>query len=262
MGEFKKAQLRLVMDDIQAERGISDNRYNTYVENMKGIYKVFVKYDAFDVSPIANFEKKTEPEPQSFETLTPDEKKIVHDYFSIEQPDFLTYFLLVYHMALRPKELVSLQVYNYYENEKCFKISPTETVTIYGKTERKTKTKLTRHVPIPPEAMRLLKEMNLSQYPKDHFIFSEDFKPGESNIPRKRATEIWKKHVIDHLKIDKKLYGVKHLGIDDKIENHTSLDAVSQQAGHTTKQMTARYSKKLKKVYAEEISEKSKGFLE
>ncbi len=75
--------------------------------------------------------------------------------------------------------------------------------------------------------MRLLKEMNLSLYPKDHFIFSEDFKPDEANIPRKRATEIWKKHVIDHLKIDKKLYVVIHLDIDNKIENHTSLDAVS-----------------------------------
>jgi hypothetical protein len=35
VGEFKKAHLRLVMDDIQKEREISDNRYNTYVENMK-----------------------------------------------------------------------------------------------------------------------------------------------------------------------------------------------------------------------------------
>ena len=262
VGEFRKAHLRLVMGEIQKDRGISDNRYNTFVENMKGIYKVFVKYDAFDVSPIANFERKTEPEPQSFETLTPDEKKKVHEYFTRENPNFLTYFLLVYHTALRPKELVGLQIYNYYETEECFKISPTESVIIYGKRESKTKTKLTRYVPIPPEAMELLKAMNLSKYPKDYFIFSTEFTPGELNIPRKRATEIWKKHVIDTLKIDKKLYGVKHLGIDDKIDNDTSIDAIRQQAGHTTKQMTERYSKNIKLKNQKEINKKSKGFLE
>lgn len=117
VGEFRKAHLRLVMDEIQKDRGISDNRYNAFVESMKGLYKVFVKYDAFDVSPIANFERKSEPEPQSFETLTPDEKIRVHEYFSKENPNFLTYFLLVYHTALRPKELVGLQIYNYNEAE-------------------------------------------------------------------------------------------------------------------------------------------------
>lgn len=57
------------------------------------------------------------------------------------------------------------------------------------------------------------------------------------------------------------MYGVKHLGIDDKLENDTSIDAIQSQAGHTTKEMTKRYSKKLKEVYQNEINKKSKGFL-
>ncbi len=253
------------MEQVQKAQGISNNRYNTYLENIQGVYRAFIKYDVFDVSPMTGFERLKEPEPVSFATLTVDEKKKVYERLSNNYPNFLTFFLMIYHTALRPKELVSLQIHNYSEKGQCFMFTPDETVTLYGEVHNKTKTNLTRYVPIPPEALELMKAMNLSQYPKEYYVFSEGFKPGAINIPRKRATEVWNKEIISEktgLGINKKMYGAKHLGIDDKLENDTSIEAIQHQAGHTTSSMTKRYSKKIKEVYQREIDEKSKGFLE
>lgn len=261
VGSFKKAHLRVVMEHIQQTKKISNNRYNTYIENIKGLYKAFVKYDVFDISPMTNMERIKEPEPKSFETLTPAERKLVYEHLLKVHPDFLVYFLLIYHTALRPKELVSIQIYNYNEEEQCFKIAPDETVILQGETHNKTKTNKTRYVPIPPEAMELLKKMKLNEYPSNYFIFSEGFKPGANNIERKRATEIWHKEIITHLGIPKKMYGAKHLGVDDKLKQGISIKAVQNQAGHTREVMTERYSKELKKIYQKEINEKSEGFL-
>ena len=259
---FKKSHLRVVMDHLQTKNNLSNNRYNAYVEYLKGVYKSFLQFDVFDVSPIATFERLKELEAKSFETLTSDERLQVYVHLAKVHPDFLIYFLLIYHTALRPKELVSLQISNYHEASASFVIEAGETINLLGETHSKTKTQKRRYVAIPPEAMELLKSMNLKQFPNEYFIFSTGFKPGSVNIDRKRATEIWHREVITKLKINKKMYGVKHLGIDDKLENDTSIDAIQSQAGHTTKEMTKRYSKKLKEVYQKEINKKSKGFLE
>ncbi len=259
---FKKAHLRMVMEKIQATEKISNNRYNAYMETIKGLYKEFVKFDVFEVSPLTSFEKMKEPEAKSYETLTTGEKKQLFDHLAKVHPDYLTYLLLMYHTALRPKELVSLQVFNYSEDEECFKIKPDETVQIKNVTHSKTKTQKTRYVAIPPEAMELIRKLNLSQYPSDYFIFSKDFRPGSINIDRKRATEIWAKEVQGVLKIDKKMYGLKHLGMDDKLDQGTSLAAIQSQAGHTTPKMTEKYTQRLKKIRQQEIKDNSKGFLE
>lgn len=108
--------------------------------------------------------------------------------------------------------------------------------------------------------MELLKSMNLKQYPNDYFRFFTGFNPCSVNIDQKRATEIWHREVITKLKINKKLYSVKHLGIDDKLENVTSINAIQSQAGYTTKEMTKRYSKKLNEEYQKGINKKSKVF--
>lgn len=84
--EFRKAHLRVVMDYVQNTQKISNNRYNTYVEAIKGIYKEFVRYDAFPYSPISNFEAKKELEPVSFELLTKDERIKIYNHFENREP--------------------------------------------------------------------------------------------------------------------------------------------------------------------------------
>lgn len=263
VGQFRKGHLRKVMDLIQKEEGISDNRYNTYVENLQGLYKAFKRNDVFDVSPIAFFERKDEEDPEPTETLTPEERRKVFDYFLKVNPGFLHYFLCLYHTALRPKEIVALQISNYYEAEACFRLHPKETVVVHGKEERKTKgKKRARYIPIPPELYGIMKAKNLSQFPAEWYVFGKGFDPGSVNIARKVATDYWKKHVKGILKIDKDLYSLKYSGIDDKLENKVSRDAIRGQAGHETKQMTEIYGSKVNKMNQQEINEKSKGFLE
>lgn len=169
---------------------------------------------------------------------------------------------MIYHTALRPKELVSLQIFNYSQKDECFYIKPDETVTLRGQVHNKTKTNKTRNVAIPPEAMEFLREMKLDHYPSEYFIFSKGFKPGATNIQRKRATEVWNDEVIVNLKINKKMYSAKHLGLGDKIRGGVPIEAVKNQAGHTTQQMTEVYTDEHKKLLAKELKQKSKGFLE
>lgn len=262
VGEFRKAHLRVVMDHVQQERKLSNNRYNTFIECLRGVYKEFVRYDAFDVSPISQFEHKKEAEAKSFEKLTDTEKKIVYDHLKKVYPEFLTYFLLIYHTALRPKELMALQISNFYLQEEAFKISPEETVILKNEVHSKTKTRVSRYVAIPGEAMELLLAMELEKFPKEYYIFSRGFKPGPFVQQRKRATEIWAREVIKNLGIDKKMYGGKGLGLGDKVKSGVPIEALKNQAGHTDQKMTEVYTSEHKKKLARELKDKAKGFLD
>lgn len=270
VGGFKKGHLRTIMEHLRLHRKgkrkvgpLSDKRYNSYLETIQGLFKEFVRYDVFEISPIANFEKLRESEAISYETLTSREKKIIYEHLAKVNPDFLTYYLLMYHTAMRPKTLVSVQIFNLNMEQEVFIIKPTEKVTLQGQEHQKVKSqRKTLLIPIPPEAMELLRAMNLEQYPKDYFIFSTEFKPGHVNIDRKRATEAWHREVITGLGINKKMYGGKHTGADDKLDAGISLDAISSQAGHTDTKMTKRYTSRLKVIQGDEIKKKSKRFLD
>ncbi len=192
---FKKSHLRVVMDHLQTKNKLSNNRYNAYVEYLKGVYKSFLQFDVFDVSPIATFERLKELEAKSFETLTSDERLQVYVHLAKVHPDFLIYFLLIYHTALRPKELVSLQISNYQEATASFVIEAGETVNLLGETHSKTKTQKRRYVAIPPEAMELLNEEEFEKYIRRNYEFiielnspelSEEF-PGKCDMCQRDA---------------------------------------------------------------------------
>lgn len=265
VGEFKKSHWKVLMEYIQKEEKISDKRYNYFIAMMQSLYCEFLDMDVLEQSPLENFNKKKVSAQVKFKTLTVDEKKKVHAQLKKEHPNFLRWYLILYYTGMRPQELLATQKSNYFPLEACFRFKENEKIIIRNKEYNKTKTKKERYIPIPPPAMLLMQEIDMEKVSDNIFLFSDGFLPGNRALHSLEATKIWRNLIINDktgLGIDKKLYGVKHLGIDDKLDNNIDIHAIQSGIGHTSNAMTQRYASTLKNQHQRQINEKTKGFLE
>ena len=265
VGEFKKSHWKVLMDYIQKEEKISDKRYNYFIAILQSLYCEFLDMDVLEQSPLENFNKRKVTAQVKFKTLTVDEKKEVHAQLKKEHPNFLRWYLILYYTGMRPQELLATQKSNYFPLEACFRFQENEKINIRNKEYNKTKTNKERYIPIPPPAMLLIQEIDMENINDNMYLFSDGFLPGNRALHSLEATRIWRNLIINDktgLGIDKKLYGVKHLGIDDKLDNNIDIHAIQSGIGHTSNAMTQRYASTLKNQYQRQINEKTKGFLE
>ncbi|WP_166921973.1 site-specific integrase [Flavobacterium poyangense] len=84
-------------------------------------------------------------------------------------------------------------------------------------------------------------------YALEHFA-QLGFIPGQKKLNRDCASKLWRKLVIDGLKINVNMYSLKHLGANKKILAGVELDALRELYGHTSKMMTLRYAKVVREV--------------
>ena len=58
------------------------------------------------------------------------------------------------------------------------------------------------------------------------------------------AGNLWRENVKGILKIDKKMYGLKHKGANDKEDNGMNIETVKQIFGHSSEKITQIYATK------------------
>jgi integrase len=185
--------------------------------------------------------------------------------------------MVTYFSGIRPKEVLALKISDIHFERKLIIIKPNL------ETEN-SKTKTVRMVPVNDHLAAILLE-HTQDHPTDKYVFgspfmmgignrgggsqpggrsganrTDCFQPSYTQIKRDSATKLWKKLIIDGLKIRKYMYSLKYTGSDDKILAGISLDALREMYGHSSKRMTERYAKIIKKVYATEIISKTPNF--
>jgi integrase len=188
------------------------------------------KEQAIDPDAIERFEPLTGTELDAiFKTLK--EKKEI---------DFIRYIVFIFYAWARPAEIARLKVGDIDLNRDLIHF------------QRKiTKNQKPAFVQIVPPLKRMLLQMNLENYPMDHFLFSGNgngFLPGRKKLSRDRARDRWRAIVKDELGVNKDMYALKHTGnIEYLLQNVGKVDLKWQQMQnrHSTSAMTDRYNRKL-----------------
>jgi integrase len=285
--KFEAFNVLELLDHITRERKLSNNNYNKYLDVIRSMFTVLKRRQVVKYNPASDLEHFKVAESNKFIALTQEEKDLITKEMFTKHPRFFAYIQVLYHTGIRPKEILALRIADVDLKRKLITIAP-------DIEQENSKTTNVRHVAIAAQLLPFLKELDLHKYPSNYFVFGSAFGPGGNrgsiawvnvgkegkgkktgvsgamrgdyfkpspfHIKRDTVTKLWKKIVIEDLKINKYLYALKHTGADDKILAGIDLDALRELYGHTSKLMTETYAKKIREVNRKQIVENSPAF--
>ena len=272
---IKRQHILLLLDEIKKDRDWSNHAYNKNAVYISGVLSRLVRYEVIEHNPAHKLMKLAIAETNMYETITDSEKIIIRDHLTKVHPTFFTYLMLIYQTGIRPKECLALKISDIHLDKNLIIIKPVLE-------NENSKTKSIRMVPLNKHISTLLRQHLEGWNDQSLYIFgspngpvgkrgskkgnisgsvrTDYFYPSAFHMKRDTATKLWNRLVIKNLKIKKYMYALKHTGGDDKILAGIPLDALKEMYGHSSKYMTEKYAKIIKKVYAHEIIEKSPNF--
>ncbi|NCX94937.1 MAG: site-specific integrase [Chitinophagia bacterium] len=210
------------------------------------IAPIFDELEALRIIKVSPFKYVKRPKKKAdsghFAPLTVDELMKVKAHLSKEHPRLLLFGYFIFYAFLRNNTIGRLQRKDIDFEGMQLHINGEDTKS--GRT-------VTKQL-VEPLA-KALKELEYDKLPPEHYLFTgKGLKPGAKYYETigTRATEAWKEHVIDALKINKKLYALKHTAGQMYINNTDApdLDWLQRQMEHTSLETTNIYvkSRKLK----------------
>ncbi|MGN6618304.1 MAG: tyrosine-type recombinase/integrase [Ilyomonas sp.] len=226
----------------------SEKTINTSLSHTRLFFKEIVKMKLIATNPFAligsvneNEVLKEEDDEDLFEPITQEElDQIFAKLREAGETKYIRFLSMIYYAWARPVEIHRLKIEDIY-------LWIESNANIRFKKGR-TKNGKSDFVQIVKPLYEILKEMELHKYPKNYFVFSEHFMPGKRMIDTKWASRRWTKYVQIELKIDKRMYALKHTGnIEYLMRNKGNVDIKWQQKQnrHSSAAMTERYNRKL-----------------
>jgi integrase len=184
--------------------------------------------------------KSSEEDEDIFEPLTTKELDLLlKELNKTEQFDFILFLGFIYYAWMRPVEITRLKIHNIDFQH-----------SIINTNKRDTKNKKGGMIQIVPQLMELLKKRKIDKVKnQDLYLFSTGFKPGVKQLDSSRGVGkyIWNP-VTEKLKINKKMYALKHTGnIEYLLQNKGNINLKWQQTQnrHSSATMTENYNRKL-----------------
>lgn len=278
-GDIKRQHIKLMLGYCIAKSGWTNASHNKHLVYLHAILGNLIEWEILEYNPSDKIKQLPVVETQKFIPYTPEEKKTIQEHLFVHHYPFYVYLMMIYHTGMRPKEVLALQIKDLDLSAGIIKILP-------DLEEENSKTKSIRRIPINPHLAPFLRELQLETFNPAYYIFgspagphgnrgrgSDDgnvtgasrtdyFQPHPTRIKRDTATRLWKKIIMDKLKINKYQYAMKHTGGDDKILAGMDLDALKELYGHHSKFMTEKYTSKIKELRRAHIMEHSPSFLQ
>ncbi len=237
-----------ILSDYQLfliETGKNSRSINKEFSHLSNLYKsCMVNYEDITRNPFDLIPNLKENDSRLYESHTSEEMKLWGDYFKQHNFWFFNFCIFVYYCGMRPESICALRVNDVLLNDRKLIVDPD-----FHKNNR------TGYKQLLAPHVEHLQQLQLHKYPKDYFIFSNDFQPGEKKIKPVRASEYWKEHVIDGLKINKKLYALKHTFAQNYLEDNRgseNLDWLRWQFNHSSLMETDTYAKRIQMNFIDE----------
>ncbi len=261
--EVKRVHIKTILDKIKEQRTSTNNSYNKYLTHFGAILSELIQYDIIEFNPADKIkhlpiEESVFHNPASIKDI----EKIKTELYSKDH-NFYNFISVIFHLGIRPDEILQIKLSMIdFENE---------IITLIPKNTKGRKKY--RVLPINKHLMQFFNEFDMQKLPKDFYLFGSfreagkgnvgpklDFIPGPTRIKVDTATKRWEKIVKLGLKIKMTMYAMKKHGANMKLDAGISLDAISEQFGHTKKETTKIYTTMLNEINRNEVLLKSPAF--
>lgn len=248
--EIQRKDLRLVLDQAREENNWTAKYRNQNLDILKSLLSVLVDMDILEYNPALKIRHERQEERVPYERLTDTEKEMIVRHISDAAPDYLDFIYFIYDTGIRPKELLLIQLFDINLTKREIRVRAE-----VAKTNRE------RIIPITDDMLDILLRREIHSRDKNFYLFSKHkFAPGPQPYWLSAGARYWRKLVQRDLKIDKKLYSLKHLGADAKLLAGIDIRTLKSLYGHSSEQMTEKYLEQLHEIHKQKIIEKAPSF--
>ena len=232
--QFNKEFVRDVLDYVYEEKQNSSRTRDSYLAFLRVISGFFVERGFLAHRPTETFHniaKKVST--RKNRTIIPDEILIkIWEWLEKNNPNYLLGCYFCYYCFIRPHEISQIKIEDINLQNS--------TIVLYAE---QTKNKKDAVVTIPDTMLELFKNLNINTYPKNFYVFSDNFMPGENYKSGKNFRDYWHRNLSRnlHLPDQYKFYSLKDTGIT-KLLYHVPAIVVRDQARHHSLSMTDKYT--------------------
>jgi integrase len=276
IADIKRVHIKQILESGQSTFTWSNKSYNKHLNYLKAILTRVVDWEIIENNPALKIKTLPVDETEKYVPYTDAERKAIQEYLFMHHYRFFVFLMFVYHAGVRPKEILALKI-------KDIDLINMQITILPNMEAGNSKTRKIRKIPISKALLPFLRELQLSAYSRECYVFGspyeagkgnrgssagglsgamhpEYFKPSATMIKRDTVTRLWKKVIMEKLGIEKHLYAAKHSGGNAKIMAGISIDALQELYGHSSRLMTEKYVSELKKVHFNQIIELSPDF--
>jgi len=234
MYQFNKEFVRDVLDHVYEDKQNSTRTRDMYLAFLRVISGFFVERGFITYKPTETFHSITKKgSTRKNRTVIADETLVkIWEWLGEHNPNYLLGCYFCYYCFIRPHEISLIKIGDVNLQNS--------TIVLYAE---QTKNKRDAVVTIPDTMLQLLKTLKIDKYPKDYYVFSENFAPGETYKSGKNFRDYWHRSLTKALRLpDKyKFYSLKDTGIT-KLLYHVPAIVVRDQARHHSLSMTDKYT--------------------
>jgi integrase len=262
ISEVKRVHVKTIFAKIKSDRNWSGKSYNKNIGYIKALFSELIEWDKIENNPAFSIKKLKVEQEEANIVATDEEGLKIKEHLLSVFPNFYYYMVTIFHVGIRPDELLGLKIgmIDLINNE----------IKIIASDSKNDKYRI---VPINRYMHVYLSDLINEKTPKDYYLFGSnrensnrglkkelDFVPGIRRLKRDCASKLWRKLVKIELGLNINMYSMKHLGANKKIIAGMELDTLRELYGHSSKMMTMKYAKIVKSVYRKEIMENSPDF--
>lgn len=241
--DVERKDIRMILEQAREDENWSSKTRNTNLGLLKALLDPLIDKDIIQIKPTTGIKNEKQPERVKYKRITEDEREEIVTHLSEVAPDYLDFIYFIYDTGIRPKELLSVQIFDI----SLIKREITVRADI-SKTNRE------RFIPITDDMLGILLKRDINNLNKKWYLFSKNkFASGPDRFWPTAGARWWRKYVQRDLGIDAKLYGLKHTGADAKLLAGIDTRTLKSLYGHSSEQMTERYLEELKEIHKQKI---------
>jgi integrase len=258
--ELKRVHVKLLIEKAKELNKWSNKAHNKHLNHFKAVLSELVEFDIIESNPAHNIKNLRVEESIAHAPATEDQMKAIKKELSANHPNFYNFVKVIYHLGVRPEEILLIKLSNVDLEKGVITLSPENTK---GR-------KKYRVLPINKYLLKDLKNMQFENLPKEYYLFGsfrepgkgnigkfQDFIPGPTHLNRDTATRRWETVVKKKLGFEITMYSMKKYGANKKAQAGISIDAIMGTFGHSKKETTLIYLTDQDKINRQEVMDKS-----
>jgi len=216
--------------DASLKQGMSTTRIRDIIGAAKSLWNALADRDIITTRPFEKLIIPARVRGHKNIPLSKEEMVRVSEHLAEHNPKLLTFCRFIYGAAIRPKELLMIRRSNI-----DFEAG---TITIPN-TAAKNKT--TQTVDIPDELITQLIASGYRELQPTWLLFGKNLEPDTASWHRNRVSDLWNTLVRKALNIDKDMYGLKHRGAIDLLDEGVDIKRIQMHLRHSSLDITDKY---------------------
>ena len=217
-------------DYLKIERKVSNRTHNNYIDGLKALFNTLVRREYFISNPFSKIEHLTEQE-RTIYAYNPAEIKLLKEYMPNADPKMWLVCQFIFYCAARPAEIVRIQIKHLNLGQG--------TLLIPGYSSKNRKNFI---VDIVEPFLGNLRNLDLSRFPVDYYLFSKNLIPGPKEIAPVRLSERFLEHK-NKLNLGRRLYDLKHTAAGMLSDNKAAPRDIQKHFRHHDLATTENYLK-------------------